>query len=233
MRKVKIQFQSIPHFFLTVLLVSLTSFVAKADVVYAMHLNAVEHQVGNLLEWSTAFEKNSQTFIVEKSINGIDFINTGIIDAAGSSDMGKSYRFLDIGVNDKQLFYRLQQIDADGTASYSPTILVKKEQSNEFMVVAMSNTVTNLTFDITIDALNNASLEYTLKNKTGEVISSNQQELFSGLNDIQIDLKDEVEGTYFVTLRVDQEEEMLVIQKVDDPIKKKENLVSKQLKKGE
>ena len=187
--------------------------------------------MGNLLEWSTAFEQNSHTFIIEKSINGIDYLKAGNIDAAGSSNDGKKYRFLDIGVNEKQLFYRLKQIDNDGTSSFSQIISVKKELSNQFMVVAMGSTEVSKIFDLTIDALNNVTIEYTLKNKKGEIISNNQQSLFVGLNDIQIDLEGETEGVYFITLRIDKEEEMLVIQKVADP-KKKANLVSKPLKKG-
>jgi hypothetical protein len=232
MNRVTNQTEYISWFFLTAFLVCLTGFLAKADVIYATPLQGAEHQIGNLLEWSTAFEKNSHTFIVERSINGIDFMNVGLIDAAGSSNVDKSYRFLDLGVNDKKLFYRLKQVDTDGTSSFSPTIIIKKEMANQFMVVAMSNTVTNSTFDITIDAIENAELEYTLKNKEGETIFKNKQLLFRGLNDIQLDLKDEKEGVYFVSLRIDQEAEMLVIHKVEDPIKKKPNLVSKPLKKG-
>jgi hypothetical protein len=232
MRKVNVQIKFIIPSLLTVLCIIMTSFLAKADVIYAVPLKGVEHQIGNLLEWSTVFEKNSRTFIIEKSVNGIDFTNSGIIDAAGSSNLDKSYRFLDVGVNDDQLYYRLKQIDADGTSSYSEIILIEKQMSNQFMIVAMSNTVTNMTFDITIDALNTVDLAYTIKNKEGELISEDQQELYSGLNDIQLDLKDEKEGPYFVSLRVDQEEEKLVIQKVDDPIKKKANIASKQSNKG-
>lgn len=232
MRKVNTQPKYINRFLLLTLLVSLSSFWAKADVVYAIPLKGVEHQMGNLLEWRTAFEKNTHTFIVEKSTNGIDYLNAGTLSAAGSSIEGKKYRFLDIGVNDKKLHYRLKQIDNDGTSSFSQTIFVNKEQSNQFMVVAMGNTEANVSFDITIDALKNSTLEYTLKNKQGEVIFNNQQTIFSGLNDIQFDLKDETEGIYFVILRVGEEEEMLVINKIADS-EKKSNFVNKSIKKGE
>ena len=231
MRKVNIQPKYINRFLLLALFASLTGFWAKADVVYAIPLKGVEHQMGNLLEWSTALEKNTHTFIIEKSTNGIDYLNAGTIRAAGSSIESKKYRFLDLGVNEKLLHYRLKQIDSDGTSSFSEPILVEKELSNQFMVVAMGNPEVDESFDISIDVLNNVALEYTLKNKQGEIISNNQQELYTGLNDIQINLENETEGVYFVSLRVDKEEEILVINKVADP-KKKSNLVSKPLKKG-
>lgn len=232
MRKVTIQPKDINCFFLTALLVSLVFFPAKADVVYAMSLKGAEHQIGNLLEWSTSFEQNSQVFIVEKSNDGTHFTNVATVEAAGFSNEDKSYRFVDLGVNDKQLFYRLKQVDNDGKSSFSDIVLLTKKMANQFMVAAMSNTVTSDQFNITIEALNTIMLEYSLKTKEGEIISTAKQELYAGLNDIQIDLKDEIEGVYFVTLHADQEKEMLVIHKVDQPTQKKENLVSKPLKKG-
>lgn len=233
MRKVNTQPKYINRFLITALLAFLAGSWAKADVVYAIPLKGVEHEMGNLLEWRTSFEQNSQTFIIEKSIDGIDFLEAGVINAAGSSKEDKKYRFFDIGVNDKQSFYRLKQIDKDGTSSISQIINVEKELSNQYMVVAMSSTVTNNTFDITIDAFDKANLEYSLKNKQGEIISEAQQMLYTGLNDIQLNLEDEKEGVYFVELRVDNEKEKLVIQKTNDPSKKKTDLVNKTFKKGE
>lgn len=218
--------------FLTMFIVGLTGFIAKADVHYSAPLSGAEYQIGNLLVWSTAFEKNSQTFVIEKSTDGINFTKTGLIDAAGYSHESKNYRFLDIGVDDKQLIYRLKQVDEDGTASYSQSILITKEMSNKFMVVAMTNVVTETSFDLTIDALEQVKLEYSVKNKEGELISNDQQLLYEGLNDIMIDLGDEKEGIYIITLRSDHEVEQLVIQKINDPSKKKDNFATKPIRKG-
>ena len=228
----KVKLKQINFFLQVTLFTCLLSFSAKADVVYAIPLKSAEHQIGNLLEWSTSFEQNSKTFIIEKSKDGVSFSNAGTINAAGSSDQSKSYRFLDLGVNDKKLFYRLKQVDHDGTSSFSQTIIVEKELSNRFMVVAMSNTVTAKNFNITIDAIENIDLEYFVKNKQGKILFTDQQKLYSGLNDLQIDLEDEKEGLYFVILSNGQEKDQLVVQKVEDAVKAKPNLVTKQIKKG-
>jgi len=232
MTKVKKKLRYISHTFLTAFVVGLVSFMAKADVHYSAPLSGVEYQIGNLLVWSTAFEKNSQTFIIEKSTDGVNFTNTGLIEAAGYSRESKNYRYLDIGVNDKQLIYRLKQIDDDGTISYSQSILVIKEMSNKFMVVAMTSAITDSSFDLTIDALEKVNLEYSVKNKEGEIISQDQQMLYTGLNDIMFDLGDEKEGIYIITLRSDKEVEQLVINKIADPGKKKMNMASKPLRKS-
>ncbi len=228
----KVTFQYINGFILTAFVVCLASLQTRADVIYAMPLKGVELQIGNLLEWSTSFEKNSHTFIVEKSLDGVNFSKTGKIDAAGYSNYDKSYRFLDLSASEKKMYYRLKQLDIDGTSNYSEIISIKKEMANRFMVVAMSNAAVNTTFDVTIDAIEKIDLEFSLKNKEGDLLSKANQTLYEGLNDVQIDLENEKEGVYFIILRVDQEEEMLVIRKIDDPAKKKANFASKKPKKG-
>ncbi len=210
----------------------LCGYSSNAEVTYAKTLNGREHQVGSLLNWSTATEFNNQVFIIEKSVNGIDFQAIGEVEAVGNASSERGYRFLDVGARDKNTYYRLRQVDMDGTASFSETIKITKKLSNNFMVMAMSNTVTNSTFDISIDATIDNEIAYMVKNRQGEVVIESKEELFFGINEISINLTDEAEGTYFVILKVKDEVEKLVIRKVDDEIKAKENVASKRQSNG-
>jgi len=204
----------------------------KAEVIYSIPLKGQEHQIGSLLNWTTANESNSQVFIVERSLDGLDYQVIGEIEAAGNSNDENGYRFLDVGINDEQSYYRLKQLDTDGTASFSQTILIKKELTNNFMVLAMSNTVTNGSFMITLDATTDEEISYAVKNTNGETISHKVQKLDFGINEIEISVADEAEGVYFVVMNVNDEKERLVIRKVDDAIKKKENVASKKPDNG-
>lgn len=210
----------------------LCGYSSNAEVTYAKTLNGREHQIGSLLNWSTATEFNNQVFIIEKSVNGIDFQAIGEVEAVGNASSERGYRFLDVGASDKNTYYRLRQVDMDGTASFSETIKITKKLSNNFMVMAMSNTVTNSTFDISIDATIDNEIAYIVKNRQGEVVIESKEELFFGINEISINLTDEAEGTYFVILKVKDEVEKLVIRKVDDEIKAKENVASKRQSNG-
>lgn len=200
---------------------------AHAEVTYSIPLTGVEHQIGNMLEWSTAIEDNSMRFIVEKSIDGIHFDNIGVIEAAGVSSSEKSYRYLDINASDKKSFYRLKQMDLDGTGSFSQAILVDKVLTNEFMVVSMSNTTTNALFELNLDAINEGQLSYSIVSLKGEKILEGQHQLEFGLNSLEFNFEDEKEGVYKINLQKEDELETLVIRKIDDEIKKKENVASK------
>jgi uncharacterized protein (DUF2141 family) len=74
------------------------------------------------LDWTTASEKNSARFEVERSLNGRSFERIGTVAAAGSSSAPLSYTFPDTNLPTPQstIYYRLRQVDLDGTASYSP-----------------------------------------------------------------------------------------------------------------
>lgn len=77
------------------------------------------------LKWTTASEKNSLKFEVERAEPGKPFVRAGTVNAAGSSASRRSYDFTDINVanniSGKTAYYRLKMIDRDGSFEYSAT----------------------------------------------------------------------------------------------------------------
>ena len=76
-----------------------------------------------LLRWATASEKNNDRFEVEASADGRSFRRIGTVAGAGSSSQPHEYQLLDPTIaryGASLVYYRLRQVDADGTASYSP-----------------------------------------------------------------------------------------------------------------
>ena len=74
------------------------------------------------LAWATASEKNSAAFEVERSADGRTFAPIGTVAAAGSSSSARRYELTDaqLPAGAARPYYRLKQVDADGTFSYSP-----------------------------------------------------------------------------------------------------------------
>ncbi|WBO84439.1 beta strand repeat-containing protein [Hymenobacter yonginensis] len=74
------------------------------------------------LAWTTATEVNSAAFGVERSLDGVTFRTVGTVPAAGTSATPRTYSLLDqqLPAGVPVLYYRLQQLDQDGTFSYSP-----------------------------------------------------------------------------------------------------------------
>lgn len=81
----------------------------------------------SVLDWSTASEKNNQGFDVEASLDGQVFAKRGFVAGHGTSSAPLTYRFSDENAAQRGSlqYYRLRQVDADGTATYSPVRIVR------------------------------------------------------------------------------------------------------------
>jgi hypothetical protein len=84
---------------------------------------AQKQQADGLLQWHTASEKNAAYFEVQASADGHQWQTIGRVEAAGTSSTPRSYALLDQNIaryGALVVYYRLRQVDADGTASFSP-----------------------------------------------------------------------------------------------------------------
>jgi hypothetical protein len=76
------------------------------------------------LNWETANEQQNYLFEVEKSANAKSFERIGSVKGNGSTTQSNQYQFVDSQPFEDISYYRLKQIDFDGTFSYSKTIAV-------------------------------------------------------------------------------------------------------------
>ncbi|TAE75674.1 MAG: T9SS C-terminal target domain-containing protein [Bacteroidetes bacterium] len=76
-----------------------------------------------LLKWTTATEINNKGFEIEQSTNAQDFQKINFVDGAGNSTTIKNYELIVNNLSDA--YYRLKQIDFDGSFSYSNIIFIK------------------------------------------------------------------------------------------------------------
>jgi len=72
------------------------------------------------LSWTTSMELNNKGFIVERSINGIEYTKIGWVNGRGTSNEMTSYSFADRFVHPGILYhYRLKQVDIDNREQLS------------------------------------------------------------------------------------------------------------------
>lgn len=86
------------------------------------------------LEWSSAQERNSQEYVIERSANGRSFEAIGQTPAAGNSDAVQSYRFNDEQAIQGRAYYRLRMRDLDGKEAFSPVKSVRLGSTNGAIV---------------------------------------------------------------------------------------------------
>jgi hypothetical protein len=81
---------------------------------------------GNLLQWATAAEENSDYFSIERSQDGSQFESVGRVSGAGTNKAVSNYSYTDTKALAVNYYYRLKQVDKDGQFNYSKTILLSK-----------------------------------------------------------------------------------------------------------
>jgi len=82
------------------------------------------------LKWETITETNNFGFEIERKVMDKTMQNPlwhkiGFVPGSGNSNIPLKYNFLDNNLHDGKTFYRLKQIDNDGTYKYSPIISVE------------------------------------------------------------------------------------------------------------
>ncbi|MBH8558868.1 T9SS type A sorting domain-containing protein [Hymenobacter negativus] len=76
------------------------------------------------VKWATATEKNSARFEAQRSLDGREFATVATVAAQGNSMSPTTYTAFDKAAPVAKLYYRLRQVDLDGTTAFSPVVTV-------------------------------------------------------------------------------------------------------------
>ena len=90
-------------------------------------------QIGNsvVLEWATMSESDNDYFEIERSLDGVNYVTIGYVDGAGDSDRRIDYTFSDNAPEQGWLYYRLSQVDFDGTRAYADKVVSVQYSGND------------------------------------------------------------------------------------------------------
>jgi hypothetical protein len=100
-----------------------------------------------LLKWTASEEAGNVKYIIQKSDNGRDFNNIKTIAAYNNGKASNSYSFEDAPLVEGNKYYRIKIIEASGSTSYSPVVIVKNKSNSGFSIYP--NPVLN-NFSVTI-----------------------------------------------------------------------------------
>ena len=155
--------------------------------------------------WATASEVNSASFVVERSANPIDgFVAVGQVAAAGSSSTPRSYSLSDNGaaLQAVTLYYRLRQLDADGTAHLSPVAVLAAGLTKASFSI-YPNPATAGTQQVTINATADLSAGYSVSvySTMGQLLSTRVVSSEGAAAPLTVPTTGLATGVYHVVLR--------------------------------
>ena len=144
------------------------------------------------LDWTTYTETNSDYFIVERSRNGFDqWEEVEQIIAAGNSVNLERYSFIDDSPIIGRSYYRLRQVDTDGSYSYSKIVSVIIDVKDQSFIYP--NPAEEIIF---IEGL--AENRITIYNNMGQIVNQDTKIQYNG-SSVRVDISLLPTGVYVVS----------------------------------
>lgn len=159
------------------------------------------------LEWSTLSEKSNALFQIEYSLDGNQYTPIGFVYGAGDSETLRNYSFVDKDIYHRPLentiYYRLKQVDFNGRISYSEVLAINIElefEQFEIIKIKVENTFGSKIKVYYYAPYDVRKVNFILGDISGRVIEQRSVYPESGLNNFEIDIREQQSSFYFLSL---------------------------------
>lgn len=151
----------------------------------------------NILEWTTASEIDNAHFDVQRSAEGLEWETFATVAGAGTSQQRIDYTALDH--DPFQLtYYRLKQVDFDGTSTVSNVIALRRETTVGEMLLFPNPATTELNVALP-DGTGNMLLSIIAVD--GRIVHERMVFPAEGQTTLAVDVRDLPAGAYSLVLR--------------------------------
>ena len=149
--------------------------------------------------WETASERNNAGFQVERSENGRNFEKIAFVAGAGTSAEKYAYQLKDKEIRAGQTyFYRLQQMDYDGTSQYSDIVQATLSGGKMTLTVFPNPAPTNSVVQLQFYLPQASEVVLTLFDAQGKLIRTERHDLEADLQTLQMPVNDLPANAYFL-----------------------------------
>ncbi|MCR5889675.1 T9SS type A sorting domain-containing protein [Hymenobacter sp. J193] len=167
-----------------------------------------------LLHWTTASEKDNDRFEVEASADGHTFHRIGTVAGHGTTSQPQQYQLVDKGISryaTDLVYYRLRQVDRNGTASLSPVRTVRVLGLAGFAVQLYPNPLhTGETPTLLVRTAQAGPVQWQLTDVLGRTIFSRTGSVPVGTSPLSLlPTKDLAMGVYLVRVQQGKQSQTL------------------------
>lgn len=176
-------------------------FVPTVVPVELISFSAVIVENGIKLNWFTATETNNAGFAIERSLDGTNYSEIFFVGGNGTTTNRNVYTYLDktaiAGIN----YYRLKQIDFDGSYEYSQVAIVNLGMPDKFILDQNYPNPFNPTTRISFYVPQNSFVTLKIYDLLGTEISTLvNEDRVAGYHKIEFDATQLSSGIYFYKL---------------------------------
>ncbi|MBD2768469.1 CehA/McbA family metallohydrolase [Hymenobacter sp. BT664] len=166
------------------------------------HFQAVlQNEDQAILRWATASELRSEYFVVERSADGTHYQEAGRQPAAGNSSLSRAYELRDPQPLTGLTYYRLRQVDTDGTATYSPVVTLAPTAREAAQANVYPNPVAGRAGRLALRGLSDQQVMVTVRDMVGRLVTTQQVQPATYTADVPLLLPNTATtGIYVVTI---------------------------------
>jgi len=159
---------------------------------------ALSFEDGIMLKWTIASETNNAGFSVERSSNNTDFNEIAFVEGNGTTTEIKDYSYFDKISESGVYYYRLKQVDFNGSFNYSNNVQIEINAPKVFILSQNYpnpfNPSTIISFSLPVDSRVKIDLFNTLGEKVDVIVDS---DLSIGHHEINFDASSLTNGVYY------------------------------------
>ena len=153
------------------------------------------------LNWQTATETNNRGFEIERSADNKTFAKVGFVPGRGTTTEKSSYSYIDQNAQEGMLYYRLKQVDFDGTCEYSKVVEINYTVPVEFSLSQNYpnpfNPSTKIKFSLASDSKVSVKVFNLLGQQVAELLSG---EYAAGRHEVTFNAASLSSGIYFYVI---------------------------------
>jgi hypothetical protein len=157
-----------------------------------------------VVRWATASEQHNAGFEVQRSATGSEFTTLAYVAGSGTTQTANAYHYLDAAPLRTTSYYRLKQVDTDGTIAYSPVVAVAAVTASGAQATAASLSLypSPVADRATVEWTSTAATAgcWSLTTATGQVVHKEALRAEAGLNTLAVDLLPYPSGSYVLTV---------------------------------
>jgi len=124
-----------------------------------------------VLNWATATEVNNQGFEVQRRTAETEYSSIGFVEGHGTTTETHNYSFTDRNAQPGVTYYRLKQVDYDGTFEYSPEVEVNIAAPLAFNLEQNYPNPFNPSTNIVYSIPENGNVRLSVYNVVGEEVA--------------------------------------------------------------
>lgn len=139
-----------------------------------------------VLHWLTSTETNNHYFAIERSADGLHFMEIGQVPGYGTSSQEQQYRFTDRWPLSGKSWYRLRQLDIDGKISYTPVLMINRDFNTIQPASLYPNPVQGTSVFLNLNSDKAGEQTFMMYNQAGTLLKQFNVSLVTGTQLIEL-----------------------------------------------